>query len=408
MDWISKYDGPKYRRYLRALLSLQNHPITKFDSYLSAFVKLEKICDVAKDPRMIQYRSPRYCVALGNYLKAIEHPLYQMSGKGYLKHWLPRGRLIAKQLNQYVRGVLIEQKWNQFKRPVALSLDCSRFDAHCSVPLLKIEHSVYNRVFQDKQLHKLLEWQLVNRASSVKFIDGEKYGITYEVAGGRMSGDMNTALGNCLLMVIMTAVAMKELGFTPKQWQLMDDGDDCVIITSDCYLPILRDNLPRLFLSYGHELKIENVAHSLDQLVLCGCQPIRVGGRRVMILDPRRAMGKSRVLRKMNIDRNRYVATVGHCSLALFSGVPILQAYFSRMKALGPPLTRVPTGLNYRLNQWLVGSVQSLESPIEPETRLDFSAAFGISPEEQVTAEVILQSSGQAIFGDTPVPFMDC
>lgn len=127
-----------------------------------------------------------------------------------------------------------------------------------------------------------------------------------------------------------------------------------------------------------------------------------------MILDPRRAMGKARVLRKTNISRNRYIATIGHCSLVLFSGVPILQSFFTKLKAVGKPLAKVPTGLNYRLQEWLVGNLQSLESPIEPETRLDFSAAFGISPEEQVAAESFLQTSGQSIFTDNYVPFMFC
>jgi hypothetical protein len=51
-------------------------------------------------------------------------------------------------------------------------------------------------MFRSKELAELLKWQLQNKGFA-RTIDGL---IKYSVEGCRMSGDMNTALGNCTIM----------------------------------------------------------------------------------------------------------------------------------------------------------------------------------------------------------------
>lgn len=65
-----------------------------------------------------------------------------------------------------------------------------------SVQALKWEHSIYNAMFRSDELAELLGWQLTNKGFA-RTTDGL---IKYEVKGCRMSGDMNTALGNCMIM----------------------------------------------------------------------------------------------------------------------------------------------------------------------------------------------------------------
>ncbi len=95
---------------------------------------------------------------------------------------------------------VLREKWDMFPNPVAIGLDASRFDQHVSVPALEFEHSVYLSCFKQKKhrerLAKLLKLQLENHCTGY----AEDGVIKYTTTGTRMSGDMNTSLGNCVLM----------------------------------------------------------------------------------------------------------------------------------------------------------------------------------------------------------------
>lgn len=381
-EWTGNFAGRKLQRYKDANASLQVMPLSRKDSYIQAFVKLERLTDPNKDPRMIQARGVRYNVELGNYLKSLEHDLYNIRGTGNLRGILPPGRCIVKGMNQTQRAALISSKWSRLKKPVQLALDCSRFDGHCSTKLLELEHLVYNRVFQSPYLQRILAWQLKNRCFT-------KSGVNYTTDGRRMSGDMNTALGNCVLMILMIADAMHMVGATTDMWDIADDGDDCCLLVEESIAEVVQFSLPRLFKSYGHDLKIESVSRELTNVELCGCKPIRVGGVRKMILNPGRTMGKALTHCKVweMPFMAQYVATVGQCHLALNAGVPILQEFALLLRRAHLKLLReLPRSYLYRLarevDPWVAVPV-----PITDEARDDFAAAFNITVEEQYEAE---------------------
>lgn len=94
-SWIANYSGRKRNKYTKAMLDLAVNPLRRSDSYIAAFIKSEKIFEL-KDPRLIQARNARYNYELGNYLKPIEHYLYNIKGTGRLSKYLPPGRVIAK------------------------------------------------------------------------------------------------------------------------------------------------------------------------------------------------------------------------------------------------------------------------------------------------------------------------
>lgn len=380
-EWTKKYSGMKAARYQRAIREWETCGVNRKHSFINAFVKSEKVTDPRKDPRMIQARGAVYNVALGNYLKAIEHQLYNVGGTGPLKKYFPKGRLIAKGLNMVQRGALLHKRWNELKQPVALELDCSRFDAHCSKKLLQIEHKVYLGCFKnDRTLAQLLGWQLQNTC----FTQG---GVRYTCEGRRMSGDMNTALGNCVIMLMLLADAFQQCGVPPSCFRIIDDGDDCVVLVEQEYSQIVMDKFPALFTSYGHTLKVESTTSDFNKVTLCGCRVIRVGGQRKVILNPARTIGKSRVLWVKNIDPNRYIATVGQCLLALHHGVPILQSHaLALRRAARRVLKAPPTSYVYRL-AWDEEWHNIKPQPVSEEARLDFEAAFGISIVDQLAVE---------------------
>lgn len=263
-EWIDSYTGRKRRKYQEAMLDLAGRPVTRSDSYVSAFVKAEKIFEL-KDPRLIQARSARYNYELGNYLKPIEHDLYNIKGTGRLAKYLPAGRLIAKGCNMQRRARLIKQKMQRFHHPLVVSLDASRFDAHIT-DLLQVEHLVYNRYWRSPALQRLLAWQVNNRGRT-------STGVRYWLKGSRMSGDMNTALGNCLISIIVLANVMRRLHVSPKKWDMPCDGDDVLLFISETDRWIV-DRVPGLYAEHGLPVKVENVTSSYHKVVFCQSHPI--------------------------------------------------------------------------------------------------------------------------------------
>jgi len=381
--WGKGYTGNKRARYMRAVESLESKPLSRRDRCLQAFPKLEKIMDPTKDPRMIQARSARFNVSIGNYLKAFEDKFYHLSGRRK-DRYLPEGRIMVKGMNNTARAALLHHHWTSLRKPVQLGLDCSRFDGHVSIDLLRLEHNFYKKLHRgNSNLTRILDWQTQNVAYTSS-------GIKYTCPGRRMSGDMNTAIGNCVLMITMMCHAMKHLRIPRKAWRMADDGDDCCIMVEEEYVALLTEQLPRLFEEYGHKLKIENIARSFSQVTLCSGQPIRVGGRRVMILNPRRAIGKSRVLatRMRGDDLLSFIHSNGICQQQLYSGVPVLQAHAQAyIRCARARLKYMPGNFVDRLRSKDWDTLDYTPTEITLEARLDFAESFGIDIDTQQVAE---------------------
>lgn len=77
-DYPQLYTGRKRTVYQAAVDSLKSRWLTVRDSYVSTFIKAEKVNLDAKGdpaPRVIQPRTPRYNVMVGRYLKLFEKEL---------------------------------------------------------------------------------------------------------------------------------------------------------------------------------------------------------------------------------------------------------------------------------------------------------------------------------------------
>lgn len=317
------YSGQKKRRYLRALDSLRTYPVNKGDSRVSAFIKLEKVDGFRKenpDPRMIQARTARYNLELAKFLREYEHKFYKIKDRAGLL--LPRTRCVAKGLNLTQRANLLHRKWQQFTDPVCINTDASRWDQHVSKELLQLEHLMYAMAFNnDPELVWLLSLQVNN--SCVTF-----NGIAYWTTGKRMSGDVNTGLGNSLLMVLCMAWYLSEQGFS--RWDMLVDGDDCQVIVEREQFQKL-DNICQWFLSYGVELKVESTTDVFEKISFCQTRPVEYMPNRFrMVCDPDKQLAwglcDSKYLRD-NTQRVHYIYTVGLCYLAVHSGLPVLQSY---------------------------------------------------------------------------------
>jgi len=380
------YTGKKRDRYGRALADVKQQNLSRRDAQCEMFVKADKNDPRAKhnpDPRAITFRNPRYSVVLASYLKPIEHHIYNTCGGGPL---LPPGRMIGKGLNQQARADLLREKWCRFRNPVAVVLDASRFDKHCSDKLLRIEHLVYLCSNSSPEFQRLLSWQLRNHVKT-------RSGFRYVAAGRRMSGDMNTALGNCVLMVVMVCAMARALGIS--MFDLLDDGDDCVFIVEREDLQRVLDGVHAEFLSYGMQVKVESYTSVFEEISWCQSSPVFAGGRWRMIRNPSKVMSTAISSTKYAEvgARPRLINTVGAAESILNAGVPVLQEYahaLCRNSGTTKLLKLDATDdLFYRVHRELRGEELATRArePVTQTARLSFARAFGISPGRQQELE---------------------
>lgn len=389
-DMPKRYSGAKRARYEAAVDALCRFGLFAKDSFCSMFVKGERIDGEAKvcpDPRAIQFRGAKYCVALAAYLHPIEHFLYNTCAAS---RGVPKTRNIAKGLNSVDRAELLNTKLSYFQSPVVLSIDASRFDKHVSLELLQIEHGVYLMSNAHAVFAMLLAMQLVNTIFS-------STGIKYKVRGRRMSGDMNTACGNCVLMLVMLMAYCHKLNL--KRWDCLDDGDDCLLIVEACDVGRVQSSLAAEFLEFGMEMKVEAPVTSLFQVVFCQSSVVEYGIQRFkFVRDYRSVISKALCgLRHWHDPhyRKKVLRAIGTCELVLNLSVPVLQAFalavLRNSGGLVNDLYYAPDGLKARAVRDFKAlglDPRTLSArPIEECGRRSFELAFGLSPQDQITLE---------------------
>jgi hypothetical protein len=373
--------------YRAAADSLSTIPVSKRDAVLSTFVKAEKINLTKKPdpaPRVIQPRSPRYNVAVGRYLKRLEKDIYRA-----LKA-LAGDVVVMKGYNAGQSGEIIARKWARFNRPCAIGLDASRFDQHVSEAALRWEHSVYTQLFTGshrRELQQLLSWQIANKGVA-RASDGV---IKYSVQGCRMSGDMNTALGNCLIMTAIVLSLCRKLGVRAE---LCNNGDDCVLIMERRDEAAVRSAVSSWFMDFGFTVKVEPTVYELEAVEFCQTHPVCVGGKWIMVRDSLTAMAKDShsVLDLSHRHAGaRWATAIGGCGMALSGGVPIFQEFYQALLRVGGGLTM---GHHPALESGfarLASGMHREYSAIDESTRVSYWKAFGILPSIQLLFEADLR-----------------
>lgn len=374
-DFINSYKGAKQSAVRAAAESVAQRPVTKADAELATFVKAEKLNLSSKPdpaPRVIQPRHPRYNVCVGPYIKRLEHDLY----RAIASVW--GGPTVMKGFNAVDSAKHIRDMWESFDDPVAIGLDASRFDQHVSRAALKWEHSVYNGVFRCPKLAKLLEWQLTNKGRAFT----PEGVVKYQVEGCRMSGDMNTALGNCLLMCAMVHRYVEERGIKAR---LANNGDDCIVIMSRRDLAQFSKGLEDWFLQFGFTMVVEPAVDTFERIDFCQTRPVFANQRWVMCRNPRIVLDKDTVdLRPSNHLYSNWLHHIGTGGGALASGVPILQEFYATLRELGTPgqVSTSMTGMDM-----MAHGLDCTLVPIDDDARVSFYKAFGITPWDQIAIE---------------------
>ncbi len=376
-EYASLYTGRKQQTYARAYESLLLKEVHRRDAYCSTFVKAEKINFSAKGdpaPRVIQPRSPRYNLEVGRYLKLFERELAHGFRRAF--HY----NVILKGLNADAVANALHDNWACFQEPVAIGLDASRFDQHVSVDALRYEHSVYNNVFRSPELARLLKWQLSNRGFGRV---GETC-VRYEVDGCRMSGDINTGMGNCLIMSSLVLNYFREKGINAR---LANNGDDCVVFCERRDLHKF-DSISDYFTDFGFKLTQEEPVEVFEHIVFCQAQPVCVGGQWRMVRDPWTAMSKDCVsLLPMESVQNfdTWRDAIGTCGYELTRGVPVWESFY---RAICTESNRRKGGLERIYDSGMGYMARGVRhAVIDTQSRVSFWRAFGIDPDMQVAME---------------------
>lgn len=379
---VAAYSGPKRRIYEAALISLGRDPLTVADSRLTSFGKYEKQ-DLGKAPRIINPRSSRYNLVLGKYLKFLEKKVYRGINKAfgaYTKHTVIKG------LNVVQAGEVVKQKWERFRRPVAVGLDATKFDMHTSVPALRFEHSVYTQIFPAaRELRKLLRWQLRN--AGIAYCDDGT--VEFSMEGTRSSGDLNTSLGNCIIMCGLIYAYVKRRAIDVE---LMNNGDDCVVIMEVEDLQRFMAGLVAWFEIYGYRMAVEEPVYELEKMEFCQSRVVMRGHEPVMVRNLTNSLLKDPMclvpVQNASVLQMWYRA-VGDCGLSIASGMPVLQEYYKMFIRAGKDysegfLQHVQKNTSHLAR---MKGMKLVERKVEALTRCSFYYAFGILPEYQIELE---------------------
>jgi hypothetical protein len=310
---------------------------------------------------------------------------------------------VFKGINADEQGVAMEQIWNEFRNPVAIGMDASRFDQHISQDALRFEHKVWCDMFphaQRKDLKALLDQQLVNKGIA-RCPDGE---IRYKVDGCRMSGDMNTSSGNCLIMCSTVWEWCRKQGIA--KFRLANNGDDCVVFMERCDEQKFLKGCKEYYTDLGFTMKIEEPVYVLEHVEFCQARPVSVSGEYRMVRNLHQSVSKDLHCIHDIADRRHaeaWISAVGAGGQASNAGVPVLQAYYHHFPHSTHQLRGQLKEKFVETQGFKYSTTRATTAlTITAETRYSFWLAFGLTPDEQIALE-----NGMKLVSFDPLPAMD-
>ncbi len=388
-EFLGCYVARKRKDYERARDEVLLGRLRRSHAFIRAFGKVEKTDFGAKPDavqRVVSPRDKRYNISVGRFIKAMEHPIYHAIDA------LFGSPTVMKCLNYQDRAAAAVAKWSKFRRPVAIRADAKRFDQHVSCEALDWEHSVYLSLCPKPfrmELARLLSWQKVNKG----YVYMKEGVIKYTRKGTRASGDMNTGLGNILIMCSLLWEFRRRFNL---QFELLDDGDDYVILCDRAEEKLIYENIHAYFLSYGFEMDVARPVYEFSKLVFCQTQPIWDGEDWLMVRSPHMGLIKDTstmlvdefVRKGQLVSQPKILTTIGKGGLSLAQGIPIYDTLYRRFIELGHGCDCDKPGLmsGFLIHAKKMGHIRSNKT-ITPESRLSFSDAFGIEPAMQQLIE---------------------
>lgn len=396
-QFVESFKGRKKLAYEQALEKIRSEGLSlKRDSSVKVFVKFEKTDRTTKldpVPRVISPRDPKFNIQLGRYLRPIEERIFEALGE------LFGHKTVMKGMDTDTVAHCLREKWEMFNNPVAIGLDASRFDQHVSADALHVEHGVYIDCFPRKKdktkLHNILKHQLKNHC--LGYVEDGK--LEYTVDGTRMSGDMNTSLGNCVLMCLMIHAYAQH---SKVNVQLANNGDDCVVFMERRDIARFSEGLFDWFLEMGFNMAIEKPVDFFEGVEFCQCKPVFDGVKYTMCRNPYTAISKDSVMLKHSNQKNllgSWLHAVGTGGIALAGGLPIFDSFYNsylrggssrrwigHRKRWGEGVTLADDVLPWYMRETRMTGKRVSAEPTA-ECRASFYLAWDVTPDEQILLE---------------------
>lgn len=377
-QFVGSYRGQKQRRYEVAAASLEVRPLGVSDSFPSIFLKSEKWFE-EKAARVISARNPRYNIALGLYTQPIEHLIYRAIDQVFGSATIMKGYTPER------RAAVIAGHWHSFSDPVAVGQDFSKFDQHISREALQYEHSFYDICYSSPELAQLLAWQL-STTCYANLVDGK---VVYKLKGGRMSGDMNTALGNCIISAALVWAYAFEQGVNIRA---VVDGDDSVAFMERADYETYQAGIAPWMLEKGFILVSEEPVYELHKVEFCQAKYTRLCPP-TMVRTPLKAITQDHEwIVDASIRHVDVLSATGLGGLSLYGSCPVLGAYYNMLSRASPnslkTLRRMVTG-----SSWLrAASEGGVYTEATEEARYAFWETWGMEPGEQRAFEAFFNA----------------
>lgn len=384
-QFVESYVGRKRRIYEAAARTYIRDGVQQRDSVLKIFVKFEKILETGERvvPRLISPRSPVYNVGLGLYIKPLEYRIYHRIQKVFEGIFEVETPVIAKGFNAEQTAAIICRKFDRFTRPNVIGLDASRFDQHVCLEMLQWEHSIYERYYPGEwELSRLLKMQLHNTGIG----DTPEGTVHMRIDGTRATGDMNTALGNCLISAAMIFSYAALCGI--MKFDCFLNGDDVICFMEEECTSAFVAGLPKFYMDLGFRMKVESPVRIMENIEFCQNHPIFDGKGWVMVRKFPDCISKdSTIIHHVFAGDGwkDYLASVGECGLSLCGGIPILEAYYQKLASMGTSRRQYLEFISSGFLQMTRGMNRSCG--ITAESRNSFDIAYNISPDLQVALE---------------------
>lgn len=247
--WLAKTPYPKWRKnqLQKVYNAMCEKPLDmKEVSKINSFMKKETYSEY-KYPRGINSRCDEFKCLFGPWIRCIEEEIYKLPE--FIKH------IPVKNRAQYVTD-FVEAPGHCY-----VATDYSQYESHFTKQIMEaIEFVVYRHMTQNietSQFEKCLKVLTgINKCNYRTFV--------VQLLATRMSGEMNTSLGNGVSNFFVTKFVMWKRGYTMEEIRTVVEGDDGLTRAR-------RDNLPTAddFAKLGFTIKIE-VFDQISDASFCG------------------------------------------------------------------------------------------------------------------------------------------
>lgn len=381
--YLATFTDSRRHGYARAVASLETEPLSKADFGSTVFPKTEK---TEKASRVIIYRGLRYNVELGSYLKLNEHKIYQGINRIFGHRVVMKGRTLIQRALAIVSATEdIGPDW------VAVMLDISKCDAHTSREAILFEHSVYNALFSDDPY---LAWLLSAQVDLRARTRGGDVQVTVTKRGHRCSGDVNTSLGT---VVVVTAIFWMFARTHLRSYRMLNDGDDTVLFVPKRDLGILKAKVGDFFAAYGFSMRVDGTADVIERVEFCQSRPVQTCHGWTMCRSPVKTLGNDLVSCRIKSIQTAliHMGAIGGCGLSLYSGVPIVQEFYTWCQQHGKTSNshKAPDYRRLGVVRDARSYVSRGRAPITDAARVSFFRAWGIPVAAQLAVESAIKTS---------------